>query len=298
MSRVRKIVDTGKWVAGKGWGAAKGTWNFALAWGPTLIQQRYAIGLGYKYLQGEYTGMVDRRKAAQDVRSRNIEIAQLRAEAAKKAKEDKKEAQNTTSHQILTNSTFTGYALNMPPENIKRMSNWLGVPNIRPILRWAYKLGTNPVTLATAVGLSMIALAKRSGVPYSPALKRLLKEGAGAGAREHMRYIGRIMSYYLGIDEELRGLIDEAVFRKLMRVKTPSPQRTKTPTPSKLTIAQSLKISPKKSPIKTPTPKPKTPTPKPKTPTPKPRTPTPKPRTPTPRRVNIGTSPMFAMTMR
>jgi hypothetical protein len=129
--------------------------------------------------------------------------------------------------------------------------------DIKPLFTWAYKLGTSPLNLTVAITAGMVYAARKSGVPISPVIKVLLKKGPGSGVREHIRYIGRVMAYYTGADEEMKEIVHEFVFKKFLgRVgfKSPSPTPRKPPTTTEL--VQSLHIRPR-----TPTPRARTPTP-------------------------------------
>ena len=190
--------------------------------------------------------------------------------------------QKQTAENLLKNPTVTKEAAaTFSSEAYKKLSEYLQVPNIRPTLMWAYKLGTSPLGLATAIASAMLYIARRSDVPFSPVLKSLLAKGPGSGIRENMRYIGRVMNYYAGADAELQGLIHDFIFKKFLGktgFKSPSPVPTRVPSPQ--ILAKSLDLKPK-----SPTPTPRLPTPTPRLPTPTPRLATPTPRMTTPERI-------------
>ena len=141
---------------------------------------------------------------------------------------------------------------------LEAMSSASGISE--PILKKLFRLAKQYATSPLGVSLMIAGAILRSGVPISPVFKKFLQKGPGSGFRETCRYIGRVMNYYLGLDDELQTLIHNK-----MGLKSPkSPNRP-------VMVSQMIQTSPK-TPIRLRTPTPKTPirlrTPTPKTPSP------------------------------
>ena len=103
-----------------------------------------------------------------------------------------------------------------------------------PAIKSVFQLAKQYVTSPLGVSLMIAGGILRSGVPISPVFKKFLQKGPGSGVRETFRYIGRVMNYYLGLDDELQTLIHNKMGLKSpspVRMKTPSPVRMKTPSP-------------------------------------------------------------------
>ena len=119
-----------------------------------------------------------------------------------------------------------------------------------PTIKGTFEIAKQYVTSPLGVSLMIAGAILRSGVPISPVFKKFLQKGPGSGFRETCRYIGRVMNYYLGLDDEFQTLIHNKMGLKTpspvpvkiktpspvpVKIKTPSPVRPKTPSPVKLT---------------------------------------------------------------
>ena len=130
---------------------------------------------------------------------------------------------------------------------LEAMSSASGISE--PILKKLFRLAKQYATSPLGVSLMIAGAILRSGVPISPVFKKFLQKGPGSGFRETCRYIGRVMNYYLGLDDELQTLIHNK-----MGLKSPkSPNRP-------VMVSQMIQTSPK-TPIRLRTPTPKTPSP-------------------------------------
>lgn len=127
-----------------------------------------------------------------------------------------------------------------------------------PAIKSVFQLAKQYVTSPLGVSLMIAGGILRSGVPISPVFKKFLQKGPGSGVRETFRYIGRVMNYYLGLDDELQTLIHNKMGLKSpspVRIKTPSPVRMKTPSPVRMKTPSPVRM-------KTPSPvSPKSPSP-------------------------------------
>ena len=107
------------------------------------------------------------------------------------------------------------------------LSHDTGIPE--PAVKSVFQLAKEFATSPLGVSLMIAGAILRTGVPISPIFKKFLQKGPGSGFRETCRYIGRVMNYYLGLDDELQTLIHNK-----MGLKSPkSPNNP--PAPVKLT---------------------------------------------------------------
>ena len=99
---------------------------------------------------------------------------------------------------------------------LEAMSSASGIPE--PAVKSLFQLAKQYATSPLGVSVMIAGAILRSGVPISPVFKKFLQKGPGSGFRETCRYIGRVMNYYLGLDDELQTLIHNK-----MGLKSPSP---------------------------------------------------------------------------
>jgi hypothetical protein len=127
----------------------------------------------------------------------------------------------------LTNPKIANEFLNEMPRVGPSLSNDTGIPEpaVKSVFQLAKEFATSPLGVTVMIAGAIL----RSGVPISPVFKKFLQKGPGSGFRETCRYIGRVMNYYLGLDDELQTLLHNK-----MGLKSPkSPNNP--PTPVKLT---------------------------------------------------------------
>jgi hypothetical protein len=130
------------------------------------------------------------------------------------------------------------------------LSHDTGIPE--PVVKSVFQLAKEFATSPLGIAVMLAGAILRTGVPISPVFKKFLQKGPGSGFRETCRYIGRVMNYYLGLDDELQTLIHNK-----MGLKSPSPIKIKTPSPVpvKIKTPSPVKIkTPSPVPVKTPSP--------------------------------------------
>jgi len=128
---------------------------------------------------------------------------------------------------------------------LEAMSNASGIPE--PAVKTVFQLAKEFATSPLGVTLMIAGAILRSGVPISPVFKKFLQKGPGSGFRETCRYVGRVMNYYLGLDDELQTLIHNKMGLKSPKSPNnpPAPVKLTPKSPNKpVMVSQMIQTSP------------------------------------------------------